>query len=84
MTQETAEAPPRPTSAAVVEQVNLQLTQVLVQRSGLYDQMESSDKTLAALRNTLSGIELGKKVAAEAARAAQKEAEPKDPLDPTE
>ena len=76
-------------SATALEQLGqlkdaLQTT--LINRSGLYDQMEANDKNVAGIQNTLQGIELGKKIAAEEAtielEEANRLAEQDEPVDP--
>lgn len=74
-----------PAADAVCEQIAKGLTDALVARTNLYAQSETSDRNIAAMQNTLAGVELGKRFAKEEAEAlARAEGEPKDPLIPTE
>lgn len=71
-----------PSAASQIERITTALTQSLAARAGLYDSLEENDSTVKALRNTLAGVNLGKTLVAEEAAAAN--ADPKDPLEPTE
>lgn len=66
----------QPTAAQTIDQVTKALNQSIAQRAELHDQLAANEKQVLALRNLVQGVELGKKLAADAAEAAAKAAVP--------
>lgn len=54
-----------------LENLNTAVRNALIQRAGLYDNMEGSDKNISALQNTIAGVALGREIAAEEVEAAR-------------
>lgn len=52
-------------AAQQIEQINQQLTQALIRKEELTSRLEVENKNIIALRNVISGIQVGQQFAAE-------------------